>query len=635
MLASLAFAAMATQGWAGTDAGGQLPPQVTGLEVLHRAGQTFITWKEIEDVVGRDEVNWRELKSLLEGIDSERRVRYVVYRSSEPITSENLHEAEEIARVKPLSCWNVNGRNVERPIDDFIATEPLLEHGQGNPFGNATPDGEYGLDCPIDRLVIQDGAAPLPRGSGLYVHTPGRAGEAHYAVVTSIDGVQNTVALSPANATVRPVAETDGAGEPVLQRVLPPGPLWSYAEERLHYVRWVAPPYGNLPSQYYNWSVGIPEELGTSVPLELNLHRDNGSYWRTQYRLERDSIVLSPHDFPLRTWWYGYNENQGTLKSLKAGRIHNYTERRLLAFIDWAVKRWPIDRNRIVVTGVRWSGGSGALRLGIRHPEVFSLVVAGHAVPEMTYLLTDLNDTRRDKGRFNVLEDMWGKIEWGLKTASGENVWEALDLNRHVAALPPAAELPMVAMTSDASWKPCHRFYSLMLEKRHAILANFTWGGQKMAPVSANSTWPDAIRQDVRRNRLMVAFKGATADDTLATGRQGEFNWPYRWRPETVVDEPGRCEVTVYHQGKYGGREPPKADVSLRWLQSFKVQPGMAYRWTVTPLPAKDDGSVGGPRRGEPPTETSGQVTVGEDGVLTIPGVDIGRAGSHLVITPA
>ena len=45
-----------------------------------------------------------------------------------------------------------------------IATQPVLGHGQGNPFGRADPDGPYGLDCPIDRLVIRgSGLPPLAR----------------------------------------------------------------------------------------------------------------------------------------------------------------------------------------------------------------------------------------------------------------------------------------------------------------------------------------------------------------------------------------------------------------------------------------------------------------------------------------
>ena len=86
--------------------------------------------------------------------------------------------------------------------------------------------------------------------------------------------------------------------------MFPPKPYFNYKERRFHFVRWVAPPYCNLPSQYYNWSVAWPEKLYLAVdkilreeaaaeagstraplpksPVELSLHRDGRSYYRTQ-----------------------------------------------------------------------------------------------------------------------------------------------------------------------------------------------------------------------------------------------------------------------------------------------------------------------------------------------------------------
>ncbi len=43
---------------------GDVPRQASGLKALHRDGQTFLTWKEIEDPVGNDEVIWCELKAI-------------------------------------------------------------------------------------------------------------------------------------------------------------------------------------------------------------------------------------------------------------------------------------------------------------------------------------------------------------------------------------------------------------------------------------------------------------------------------------------------------------------------------------------------------------------------------------------
>jgi hypothetical protein len=69
---------------------GDVPPQASGLKALHRDGQTFLTWKEIEDPVGKDEVIWGELKAILDGLDNRAQTRYCVYRSDRPITNAGL-----------------------------------------------------------------------------------------------------------------------------------------------------------------------------------------------------------------------------------------------------------------------------------------------------------------------------------------------------------------------------------------------------------------------------------------------------------------------------------------------------------------------------------------------------------------
>ncbi|KKK74412.1 hypothetical protein LCGC14_2884030, partial [marine sediment metagenome] len=106
---------------------GKVPRQVTGVKAVHRSGQTFITWREIDELVGTDEITWGRLRTILGGIDRNRRVRYCVYRSDRPITAANLHAAELIARVRPLSGWNVNGRNVDKPVDHALANQYVLD----------------------------------------------------------------------------------------------------------------------------------------------------------------------------------------------------------------------------------------------------------------------------------------------------------------------------------------------------------------------------------------------------------------------------------------------------------------------------------------------------------------------------
>lgn len=601
---------------------GNLPPQVKGLAAVHRAGQTFITWREIDDPVGQDQVKWGQLKQILDDIDRKARTRYCVYRHTRRITADNLHQAEPIAQVKPLSCWNVNGRNIDRPVDDYIATADGLMTGHWNPFDRASLDGDFGRDCPIDRLVIRDGEKPLPRGTGLYVHTPGNKGSAYYALVTSIDGVQNSTEIGPGNSLSEPVAEVAGEGEPVLQRAQPAGPIFSYPDRRLHYVRWVAPPHVNVPSQYYNWSVAVPKELGRNVPLELNLHRDGHSYWRTHYRIERDSIVLCPHDFPLKTWWYGYHESCGTLKSFRQGAIHNYTERRLLSFVGWAARKWPVDGSRILVTGCRGgASGSGALRLGLRHPRVFSLVISGHGMIE--YASAAQQTDRRALAAARSMQAIWGRTEWEVRTAEGKRFWAEQDMLRLVQELPASAELPFVTLTS--AWATAHPFYTAMLSGHRGVIGQFAWGGTRYVPVSRSQTFPNVIHLDVGKDLSHLALSYAKGIEGL--GNNSQFNTEFRWRD--VIDQPQRYEVTL------AGGSRQDVTVVPRRLRKFQVAPGRSYAWKNTLLPGSE---VRRPRNPRPNSLAgggqSGEVTVGQDGLLVLTGVEFSSAGSRLVITP-
>jgi predicted peptidase len=50
------------------------------------------------------------------------------------------------------------------------------------------------------------------------------------------------------------------------------------------------------------------------------------------------------------------------------------SERAVLALLDYAVRNWPVDRRRIVVTGYSL-GGIGTWFFAARHPEIFSAAV--------------------------------------------------------------------------------------------------------------------------------------------------------------------------------------------------------------------------------------------------------------------
>ncbi len=627
-----------------------VPAQAKGLKVFHRAGQTFITWKEISDPVGKDEIRWGEMRGILSSLDREREVRYCVYRGSKPIDAKSLAGAECLARVEPLSCWNLNARNKARPRDEVVAALLSSEHPVRFWVAGrrGTPD-----ECPIDRFVIEDGgarggaAAPLARGTGLYVHTVRQKARAYYAVVTMVDGVQNTADFGKANARQRPVAEQPAGPVPVLQGKLPRRPVWDYRHTRYQYVRWVSSPYGNLPCRYYNWLVCVPDRPGKTCPVELNLPQPGNSWYRAPYRIEQDSIVVVPHDFPLQTWYYGYHESEGTLRSFRQGVFHNYTQRRMLSFLEWVARTWPADRNRIAVAGNRLVAGSGALHLGLRHHRVFNLVMTGYGCVDFRGAIRKFRElgpirkvpgvrrTFRAKCPEAEIEKLLGRLDWDLKTGAGAgdpvSVWDELDLTRRVRSLPAATDLPVVTYAGKGGFEADRDFRLAMLDKGHLLVADFNvYGNRLFIPISRTGALTGMISADVRKDLSHPAFRGPGAavllrPPQLATGELvvsdgtlqwwGRFNHRYRW--SDVLDQPGRYEITLAWRGRGAGT----SDVVLRRLQRFRAQAGKTCAWQFKAALA--DGKE---------ISQSGEVKP-DEGLLRIPQVRIAREPGRLVVT--
>jgi len=63
--------------------------------------------------------------------------------------------------------------------------------------------------------------------------------------------------------------------------------------------------------------------------------------------------------------------------------------------------------------------------------------------------------------------------------------------------------------------------------------------------------------------------------------------------------------------------------VTLRRLQKFKVEPGKSYAWEFK-LRVPD-------RRAQP---QKGEITVADNGLITIPALKIPASGARLVVTP-
>jgi len=633
--------------------GGKLPTQVSGLKVLHRAGQTFITWREIEEAFGKRPVTWAELRQRLAKMDDERIVRYRVYRHIKPIDKDSIAEAQLLAEVRPLSGFNVNSWSKERLINQTVfGNEDKGELGKYGPFSGWDRDSAPGGRLVIPRFVIDEKAGPLPPGAGLYVQSflPAAGGQAlakvamsYYAVVASVNGTANTAEFSPANSLARPVAESQGPWEPVAQNAGDGGFGFDFPGRKLYYVRWVGPPLSNLPSRYFNWSVHVPAKLSGPAPLNVSFHDQGFSYAKPIRRFDRSAIQLAGHDFGPVSGWYGYHECLGTLRSWQEGKVQPYTERRLLAMIEWAKRKWTIDPRRCFTDG-RGMGGTGAAHFACKHPELFAYVLCdGGAV------------TCADSNDLPALESAWGRVEWGLPNDQDVKVWDWQDLTWFVGTKGPAWALPVLSFSPvghtawrevyprrvvsdrNARWMRSHRdftrLFKALTDNKHMFFADFDWG----PTLAILPQWMDVTRGPVPavtnssdKNIKQTEDGPFIFFEPSGSSPSGWIHWHHRWQSAGAVDEPERLEMTLYVTGG-----EVTADVTPRRMERFRPRPGETFRWTNTCLAEGEktwelrEVWKKYPQRKEIQSST---VTADRHGLITLEGVIILPTRSRIVV---
>ncbi|MCR4414429.1 MAG: hypothetical protein NUV77_18580, partial [Thermoguttaceae bacterium] len=197
--------------WAGVLAAAGAVAQVGDVRARHAAGQTFITWAEVDAPTFAEPVSVAEVRKARRELTDKRKTLYRIYRSDRPIAS--VEGMMPVGEAGPLSGWNL----------DYYGGDDRPEHK-------------------AFRYGIAEGEPPLAQRVGLCVLNPAQAGESFYAVTVSIDGKENR-AIGPGSATQRAVRESVGQGVPVLQRVERPKEFMYVAKPTLYYfVRWESPP---------------------------------------------------------------------------------------------------------------------------------------------------------------------------------------------------------------------------------------------------------------------------------------------------------------------------------------------------------------------------------------------------------
>lgn len=578
-----------------------VPTPVRGVRALHRAGQTFLTWEEVDPLITTAKTTYGEIKRKLASPAATRACRYRIYAHAEPITAANLHAARLLGEAGPLSAYNVNARNKEYLIAQaMVQPDELGELARDyNGYMHTWTMDHPRMDrYPVRRFVIDEEAGELPVGAGLYVHHPARAGRRCYAVVSTRGGVENTRDFSPANAPRGAVKEAVGTGKPVRQGKGLHGPYFDWPGTRWVYVQWAAPPLAPRPNMAFNYSVLLPPNVRGKAPCELYFHGEGYSYAQPGKKMMLHSIQLAPHDWP-PSGWYGYHDAWGTLGSFRRGIVRDHTQRRILAFLAWAQRALPIDPDRVYAVGA-----DGAAAIALAHPEAFACVyVTGF-------------DRRGvlDPKAAGSFADAWGPSSPNIADAHGRGHWGWAMLDERVLARP-AARLPLF-VCRGASWgrdkgwgKGRGRLYRALHKARQPLVAHWAWGGKLPRPDKHTGLWRGL---DVRRDTPIPAVSGCSLDKEGEGG--GNTNATVSWRD--AKDTAEAFEVTVLCR-------TCTFDLTPRRLRRFRIRPREKLAWTARPLPG---------RRGETPAARRGRVDADADGVATIPGLEVPKDTPGLTV---
>jgi len=601
-----------------------VPPAARGLRAFHRRGQTFLVFEEIDACSAEMTPTWGELKRRLAQLDQERTVRYGVYRHHAPITAESLAEAQWLADVEPMSGYNVLGRSVDqlialhrrRAIEDMDFAKHLARNDY---FAKYHPDMAEMDELPIQRLAIEDGR-PLPPKTGLHVHQPERAGKAFYAIVSMVDGVANTRDVSCAG----PVEEMVGRGEPVLQGAPAVTVFFDYPGQRRHYVQWAAPPLAHLPSRYYNWGVFVPRGYDQAQVKRLSIffHDATQRYLKPPWPHRQDTVLLSPHDAPYRSYGYGHHESLGTLRSFRQGIVQPLMARRVDSMLDWALREFSADSSCVSCGGAGPWGGTAALQYGLRRPGKIAYVMAEDSPdpdPQQTpleysyYGRSDVRKTDRP-----AMEAVWGKPDWGVQTEDGRPIWAELNLAACVRTHGAKTTLPFLSLGSGSqhlTWKQQAELMRAYCQTHNGLMAEFFWGSSHHLPLPSAEEGGQWF--EPRADQPILAFHEKDRSPNpdffqkhFETGHRGyssgsRLNTKPRWDSRDILDEPDRLEITVYAARKvvYAGRVA--AGVTIRNTRQFCPKTGEKLVWSL-------------PNPQQPKKPQGGDATVDEHGHIVI-----------------
>jgi len=397
--------------------------------------------------------------------------------------------------------------------------------------------------------------------------------------------------------------------------------------------------------------IAVPNKLSSKkLPVLVYLHSLGGS--ASSYGTST-GFRIYPHD-PHTTYWWGYSD-QLPNKTPTQGQSLNYTQRRVMHLLAWLFKNYPqADPERVYVSGSSMGGG-GAKFLGLRYARHFCYLSAVLGIANMA-------NRNPKSYRMTRLQKHWGPRNANLKDDRGWTPWDYADSTRMLRDHREAqnqyiftrhgkddATIHFNAVHSKSQTTQLS-FYQALQTYRIGHYAVWDEGAHGPAdPVLGKNWWSSgwsflsSKTAFLRRNLLFPAFTRCSADQDAGTGKgngkrkwsntsgyagkssvagdtgwdgdiAGAYNRFLRWDSSKIVDTIEKISIPLHvvdGTGKKAPRSgypstgnyvdkplPIKADVTLRRIQQFQVQPGDILIWTF------------GKQQGEITVDSSGRITV-------------------------
>ena len=379
--------------------------------------------------------------------------------------------------------------------------------------------------------------------------------------------------------------------------------------------------------------VGATEK---SLPVRIHLHGFTPA--EIPRFGNRDEIIIHPQDLE-NTYWWGYSD-QLPGGSPATGAAPPYTQRRVLALLEWTLSTFPeADPERVWIEGESM-GGAGAATLGLLHARHFAWVDArvGQTIAR----------NHRPK-RVDQLATFWGRPEVGLPSGEGEptSVWEQMDLARALRDdIEARNQFLFLKHSKDdhaihfgavthPSPQTEQSFYATLQTQHIGHLAIWDEGGHFAPDPVLGADWWAAgwARTDrpplaPKRRGPFPAFSAASLDSDPGTGQPngktrwhprkgyankskvpgdtgwdgdlaGGFNRHLRWEMDPGDETWEALTVTLWRSpAATESTGPITVDVTPRRTRRFRPHPGESLSWSM--------GSQGGSTVVEP----DGTVTV-------------------------